>query len=108
MSKNDITGDTIKTKWSGNFAPGWDAIWGTKVKVDTPAALNVANLKDRLSFLDQEAFSYDKVTNAALGAPGVCPPPAKVFVWLNDRGACEIRDLYFDPELGIIIDLMES
>ena len=65
MAINDITGDTLRSKWNGNFAPGWDAIWGKELKLPEKA-LNVADLKDRLSFLDQEAFAYDKATNEPL------------------------------------------
>lgn len=105
MAINDITGDTLRSKWNGNFAPGWDAIWGKELKLPEKA-LNVADLKDRLSFLDQEAFAYDKATNELLGASINCPPAANVYVWVDGRGACRIKDLYFDPELGIMINLI--
>lgn len=108
-SKNDITGDEIKSTYGTElYRRNWDNIFTNNTverAVERPKALNVADLKDRLSFLDQEAFSYDKATNDFLGAPGICPPPASVYVWVDGRGACPISDLYFDPTLGIILNL---
>lgn len=102
-SSNDITGDKLVTKvTSESYRDGWSRIFSNKSKA---TALNIADLKDRLHFLDQESFCYDKATNEFLGAPGVCPPPANVYVWVDGRGACSIKDLYFDPTLGIIINI---
>lgn len=113
-SKNDITGDEIKSTYGTEmYRQNWDNIF-TNNKVETATkplkpllseGLNVADLKDRLAFLDQEAFRYDKATNEFLGAPGTCPPPASVYVWVDGRGACKIKDLIFDPQLGIMINL---
>ena len=107
-AKNDITGDSIRSRHSTSYSDNYDTIdWSAKVGTPKkpPVRLNVADLKDRLTFLDQEAFCYDKATNEFIGAAGVCPPPANVYVWVNGLGACPISDLTFDPELGIIIDI---
>lgn len=109
VSKNNITGDEIKSTYGTDmYRKNWDNIFtNNSVEKAKPKSvgLNVADLKDRLAFLDQEAFSYDKATNEFLGAPGMCPSPATVYVWVDGRGACKIKDLIFDPQLGIMINL---
>ena len=113
-SKNEITGDEIKSTYgTEQYRFNWDRIFNSSNTVPKsekpfkarPTGLNVADLKDRLTFLDQESFAHDKATNEFLGAPGMCPPPAEVYIWVEGRGACNIKDLYFDPELGIIINI---
>ena len=110
MSKNDITGDEIKSPYSTElYRHNWDNIFtNNKVEVATRKSfkdMDVSELKAELARLDQEAFSHDKATNEFLGAPGVCPPPASVYVWIEGRGACGISHLNFDPHLGIMIEL---
>jgi hypothetical protein len=110
MSKNEITGDDIKSPYSTElYRQNWDNIFTNNTVDITPPTpltlelpLNVADLKDRLSFLDQEAFNFDKLNTE----PGKCPPPASVYVWVDGRGACGIKDLTYNPELGIMIDLV--
>ena len=111
VSKNDITGDEIKSTYGTDmYRKNWDNIFtSNSVERAKPKSvgLNVADLIDRLTFLDQEVFSYDKATNEFLGAPGMCPPPAIVYVWVDGRGACRIKGLYLDPTLGIMIELVD-
>lgn len=57
MSKNDITGDDIKSKVSVSYRDNWDAIWGSK----KPAPGNVCEDCGKVCWFVQKGSCQDYV-----------------------------------------------
>ena len=56
MSKNDVTGDDLRSKTGDQdaFASGWDLIWGKEKKTGTTEGMKPVKLSDKQKRLDKE------------------------------------------------------
>ena len=56
MSKNDVTGDDLRSKTGDQpaFASGWDLIWGKEKKTSTTGGTKLVQLSDKQKRLDKE------------------------------------------------------
>lgn len=56
MSRNNITGDSLKTKTDNqeSYASGWDLIWANKNRTCETYAINPLNIDEVISKLEEE------------------------------------------------------